>query len=72
MGFLSKIFGGGKPEAAQTSGPPPECGHMTLVPRWDNAADMGDKDKVTVYSCESCQQQFTPAEAQNIRETAGL
>ncbi len=72
MGFLNRLFGGGsKAEAAPPQEAPP-CGHLTLVPRWDNAQDMGDADKVTNYVCEACHQQFTPAEAQHMRETSGV
>lgn len=72
MGFLKGLFGGGS-KAADT--PPtevrhhaePECGHVTVIPRWDNAADMGKADKVTVYHCEGCGTDFTPAELEAIR-----
>ena len=63
MSILSKIFGGGQSAAPETTGPPPECHHGALVPRWDEAADMGKRDRISNYLCEGCQQQFTPAEA---------
>ncbi len=72
MGFLSRLFGGGKAAEAESTGPPPVCGHTTLVPRWDNAEDMGKGDKVSVYRCESCRQDFTPDEAQGIRAGSGV
>ncbi len=67
MSFLSKIFGGGRAAAVEPSGPPPQCAHAALVPRWNEAADMGKLDLVSNYLCEGCQQQFTPAEAATLR-----
>ncbi len=42
------------------------CEHMHLAPRWENAADMGKRDRVTSYVCDGCGQNFTPAEADAI------
>jgi hypothetical protein len=67
MSFLSKIFGGSKTAAPEHTGPPPECHHGALVPRWNEAADMGKRDRISNYLCEGCQQEFTPAEAEAIR-----
>lgn len=69
MGFLKGLFGGGTKEAAVTgqTAHMPECGHVTVVPRWDNAEDMGKSDRVTVYHCEGCNTDFTPAELDAIR-----
>ncbi|MDA0815445.1 MAG: hypothetical protein O2924_02590 [Chloroflexi bacterium] len=74
MGFLKGLFGGSKTEEAQEAHPPgehhqmePECVHTTVVPRWDNAEDMGKTEKVTVYHCEGCGTDFTPAELAAIR-----
>lgn len=72
MGFLSRLFGGGKRAEVAPTGPPPVCGHTTLVPRWDNAEDMGKAEKVSAYRCESCGEDFAPAEAQEIRERTGV
>jgi len=71
MGFLKGLFGGNKsePGAAAIEDPAnmPECGHVTVVPRWDNAEDMGKSDKVTVYHCEGCNTDFTPSELDEAR-----
>ena len=40
-----------------------DCAHRDLAPRWDNAADMGKKDKITSFACGSCKQSFSPDEA---------
>jgi hypothetical protein len=45
------------------------CLHTTLTPRWDNVADMGDAEKVSSYTCQSCHQQFTAAEGQTLLAT---
>lgn len=68
MGILSKIFGGTESTPAdEAAAPTPECAHGALVPRWDNAADMGKADRVSHYYCEGCGSTFSPAEAEHIR-----
>lgn len=70
MGFLKNLFGGKKQAEPEYTGPPPVCGHATLVPRWDSAEDMGKTGKVSVYRCESCLEDFSPADAEQIRINA--
>jgi hypothetical protein len=70
MGILDKLFGGGKKQqqpAVAVEAPP--CPHAVLVPRWDSVEDMGKEDKATRYMCEGCHQVFSPAEAQELRES---
>ncbi len=55
-------------EAAATA-KVPTCPHTTLTPRWESVADMGKEDKATAYTCQGCNQQFTPAEGQRLRQT---
>jgi hypothetical protein len=31
-----------------------ECPHGSLVPRWDDPADLGNNDKISRYLCEAC------------------
>ncbi len=45
------------------------CEHVTLVPRWHNARDVGRADRATMYRCESCGAEFTPDDALELRET---
>jgi hypothetical protein len=45
------------------------CEHVTLIPSWDSAADIGSADKVSRYRCEGCGAQFTLDEAERLRET---
>jgi hypothetical protein len=49
---------------------PTECGHWEMAPRWDSAADMGKKDKVTYLTCTNCKETFTPEEAERFVLTA--
>ena len=62
MGFLSRIFGGSKSKHESTIQAPP-CPHLTLVPRWDAAEDIGQADKATSFTCEACGERFTPEQA---------
>lgn len=55
----------GKKETAAVEAPP--CPHVVLVPRWDSVADMGIAAKATRYLCDSCHEEFTPAEAETMR-----
>ena len=71
MGFLKGLFGGNS-DADEASGRSsaaelPECGHVTVVPRWANAEDMGKTDRITVYHCDGCNTDFTPAELDAVR-----
>ena len=69
MSLLSR-FARSKDEEVTVPELPTECSHWELAPRWDNAADMGKKDKITSYACTGCQATFTPEEAARI--TAAL
>ncbi len=72
MGFLGKLFGSkGKDGAVVTEAGAVSCPHVTLVPRWDSAADMGNDSKATSYVCQACRQTFTREEAQTLRQTEG-
>jgi hypothetical protein len=54
--------------AVATAATPP-CPHTTLTPRWDSIADMGNAEKVTTYTCQSCNQGFTAAEGRALQAT---
>jgi hypothetical protein len=62
MSLLSRFARSKDPEVAVAE-TPVACAHKGLAPRWDNAADMGKKDKITSYACTGCQQSFSPEEA---------
>jgi hypothetical protein len=68
MGLLDRIFGGShKREATVIEAPP--CPHLTLIPRWDSADDIGKADLASSFTCEACGQTFTPDEAQGLRDS---
>ena len=70
MGLLGKIFGGGgSKKTAATVEISIACPHAVLVPRWENVQDMGIEAKATRWMCESCKEIFSPAEAQELRDT---
>ena len=43
------------------------CRHLVLLPRWDSVEDMGREDKITGYTCESCNSYFPLEQAEEIR-----
>ena len=45
------------------------CPHTALTAHWDSVADMGNDEKATSYTCQSCNQSFTPAEGRALRAT---
>lgn len=64
MALLDKLLGRGKAKKAVEEGPPPECPHTNLVPRWDSVQDMGKAEKATSYVCEACGERF---DAESVR-----
>ena len=65
MSLLSRFARSRDPEVAVPE-LPAECTHLGLAPRWDNAADMGKKDRITSFACTGCQQSFSPEEAERL------
>jgi hypothetical protein len=45
------------------------CEHVTLVPGWDNARDVGRVGHASLFRCEACRAEFTPDKAAELRET---
>ena len=70
MGFFNKLFGKGESETTPSQ---PEvkttCLHTSLTGRWDSVGDMGNENKVTGWSCQSCGQDFSPAEGRALRRS---
>ena len=70
MSFLRRFLGqrearpGGGEEASE-----PVCPHVTLVARWDSADDIGKPEKVTSFTCESCQASFSREEGEQLQAT---
>ena len=59
MGFLDRVLGKKKPAAPAVEGKPAaECPHGALGPHWDNAADLGKRDRIAFYICQACGTKF--------------
>jgi hypothetical protein len=69
MAFITKLFGRSKTKTAEVETAAPPCPHVTLVPHWDSAEDIGKQDKATSFICDACDQSFTPQEARQLRST---
>lgn len=74
MGFLDKLLRRGS--SASDEGLKPdeqieqaECPHVTLAPKWDDAADIGKEAKATHFDCATCGTSFTPEAAAELRAT---
>jgi hypothetical protein len=70
MGFLDKLLHRSSALKSTPASAPAPCIHGALVPRWDNAADMGQEDKTTGYRCDACGKEFTPDEARGLQAQA--
>jgi hypothetical protein len=66
-----KLFGKKQEEkpAADAGAEAIECEHITLIPSWDSAEDMGQLDRASQFRCEACGDTFAPAEAERLRAT---
>ncbi len=69
MGFLKNLFGGNRAASESLKVEKPPCLHVTLVPKWDNVADMGSEDKASGFTCDACRQTFTGEEGRALRAT---
>jgi len=63
MRFLRRLLG------RREEPPVPVCPHVTLVPRWDSADDIGKPEKVTSFICEGCQASFSREEGEQLQAT---
>lgn len=45
------------------------CHHLVLSPAWDNLDDMGSEERASRFTCMSCQAEFSPGEAAEMRAT---
>lgn len=64
MGFLSRKKDKEQEEQVLETAP---CPHTSLVQRWDQPEDMGDKEKA-IYICDACGERFTYEQAQQFLE----
>ena len=71
MGLLAKLMHREDAPGPTAVAEAPECLHTILLPRWESVEDMGQEDKATGFHCDTCGQDFTPAEAAQVRATAG-
>jgi hypothetical protein len=65
MSLLSRFARSKAPEASMLE-LPAECFHPELAPRWDNAEDIGKKDRIVSFTCNTCKGELTPEEAQRL------
>jgi transposase-like protein len=68
MSFLKRLLGRKEappPREAEVS--EPVCPHVALVPRWDNADDMGKSEMVSSYVCEACKASFSREEGERLQ-----
>ncbi len=64
MGFLSRNKDKEKEGAVIEAAP---CPHTSLVQRWDQPEEMGDREKAT-YICDACGERFSYEQAQQFLE----
>ena len=69
MGIVSRLLGKNKAMPATVGLEDVACPHVTLTPRWDNVADMGNEEAVTSYTCEGCHHSFSAEEGRALRRT---
>ncbi len=70
MNFLRTLLRRGMRQTTKEAGTSqPECPHVALVPHWDAVNDMGNQEKVTRYTCQSCNGSFSREEGQRMIET---
>ena len=69
MGFFNKLLGKSSTATVTSEAAEKTCPHTTLTPRWDSVADMGNEEKVTSYTCQGCNQHFSPEEGRTLRRT---
>jgi hypothetical protein len=73
MGILDRLLGRKGDSATMTEEPPvqEECPHGSLVPRWDDPADLGNNEKVARYLCEACGAELSREAGEQAMATAG-
>ncbi len=71
MSWMDRLRRGRVETPAPNGSDTPPCPHVTLVPRWDSAPDMGSEEKASAWVCDVCGATFTPAEVQGLRASEG-
>lgn len=73
MSLIGRLLGrdkgktSGTGSAATAEAPP--CPHTSLTAKWDSVRDMGNDEKATSFVCSSCNDEFTPEQATELRAT---
>lgn len=70
MRILDKLRGrSSEKPASDARADAPVCTHVTLIPRWDAASDIGDNSKASSWTCDACRATFSPAAVLSLRAT---
>ena len=70
MRFLRRLLGRSEERPVeQEQASESVCPHVALVPRWDSADDIGKREKVSSFICESCQASFSREEGEQLQAT---
>jgi hypothetical protein len=68
MGFLDRLLGRKQKQTVAEAEPSePVCRHVSLVPHWDSADDIGKSDRVSSFVCEGCQATFSREEGERLQ-----
>ena len=67
MGLFRKSTVVDEPALEEEDAPP--CPHVALSPRWENLDDMGREDRISSFVCQSCAEEFTPRQVDELRAT---
>jgi hypothetical protein len=63
MSWLTRLFRR-DPSADAEATRQVNCGHSSLMPRWDRREDMGKEELSSGFTCVACGSSFTREEAQ--------
>lgn len=67
MSFINRLLKHqDKHLAEEDRAPAAPCAHITLVPHWDCAKDMGKQEKIEWYRCESCNSTLSREEGEHL------
>lgn len=66
MSFFKNLLRRDKGQQKEIEESEVPCPHVALVPNWDSPSDMGDPDKATRYTCQSCNSPFSLEEAKKL------
>ncbi len=68
MSFMKRLLRRNeKPPVQEEDSSAAGCPHVVLVPRWDNADDIGKSEVASSYVCEACTASFPREEAERLQ-----